>query len=64
MPDLVERLANVQEHGWSILSVVQCFVYYIGKAMAFLYSRMRFSESELMPWYPRLEVCSIVYPFE
>jgi len=64
MPDFIERLADVQENGCAILLIVQCFVYYICKTVALLYSRMHFSEAELMQGYPRLEVCVIVYPFE
>jgi len=64
MPYFNERLADVQENGWAILLIVQCFVYYICKTVTLLYSRMRFSEAELMQRYPRLEVCVFVYPFE
>ena len=37
--------------------IAQCFVYYICKMVTLLYSRLRFSETELMQRYPRLEVC-------
>ena len=61
MPDFVECLADVQENGCAILLVFQCFIYYICKTVTLLYSRMRFSETELMLRYPRLEMCIIVY---
>jgi len=56
MPYFIERLADIQENGWAILLIVHCFVYYICKTVTLLYSRMLFSEAELMQRYPRLEV--------
>jgi hypothetical protein len=64
MPDFVERLADVQENGWAIFLVFQCFIYYINKTVTLLFGRIRFSETELMLRYPRLEMCIILYPFE
>ena len=64
MPDFVERLVDVQEKGCAIMLVFQCFIYYICKTVTLLFSIMRFSETELMLRYPRLEMCITVYPFE
>jgi hypothetical protein len=64
MSDFIECLADVQEDSCAVLLFVQGFVNDISETVTLLYCGVSFSESELVQWYPRLEMGVGVYPFK